>query len=107
MGNVTVPDAVHYGLGSDCSAYTAPRELIELVGLNNHVGAFYPGLFSDEARFFAEYDVGGVMVESLAGLNDSTDTTPQQIGMWLEDCIEGGPGTPFIPLSRYHPEAAT
>lgn len=38
---------------------------------------------------------------SLAGLNDESKITPQQIGAYLETVIEGGPDTPFKPLTDY------
>lgn len=38
---------------------------------------------------------------SLAGINDHTIATPQEIREYLESVIEGGPNTPFEPLLEY------
>ena len=65
------------------------------------------GMVSERGDFIdtTSYEMGGDKeVYTLVGLNDTTSCSPQEIGMWLEDCVEGGPGTPFIHLDQY-PEA--
>lgn len=72
----------------------APLELQEILGLWTRTGANPSG----------KPLVGFGGRSSLAGANDSTDATPQDIGRYLLSVIDGGPDTPFRPLSDY-PEA--
>jgi len=68
---------------------TAPEEFQYKVGLKNSVGGIVGSFILD------------TYTTTLTGLNDSTDTTPQEIGDYLESVIEGGYDTPFIPLTDY------
>ena len=83
-------------------AYTAPTQLIDLLGLSDSGGRFIASPSSNE--YMHSYEFNGVNIDCLTALNDSTSCTPQQIGMWLEDCVEGGPGTPFWSLNTYPEE---
>jgi hypothetical protein len=73
----------------------APEKLVELVGLWNDIGAT-----SDEETSLRGYP----SLISLIAMNDQTTDTPQCIGKYLQSVIEGGPDTPFRPLTAY-PEA--
>lgn len=79
----------------------APGELMYLVGLDSSSGLPYGG-----AGCLSYRDREGCSYESLVEINDGSNATPKQIGAYLESVIEGGEGTPFIPLSEY-PEAST
>ena len=88
-----------YGTGAGAvfggESAVAPIEFVDAVGLTGNVG-----IFDTEDRY--EYIMcDGVEIDSLAELNDITDWTPQQIGELLENMIEGGEGTPFVPLDHY------
>ena len=64
----------------------ASKSLIEKLGLFNEHGAF--GDFAESAN-------------SLMHLNDYEKLSPQQIGRYLLENIEGGENTPFISLNTY------
>lgn len=61
------------------------------------------GLWSPAGSLFMNDTINfhGHQLVSLAGMNDTTNLTSQQIGEYLETVIEGGPATPFRPLSDY------
>lgn len=63
---------------------TAPDTLIKLIGLNDKWGSFYKD--------------GGVQ-DCLSNMNDFTEMTPQEIGVYLESVIMGGPETPWKAIS--------
>lgn len=65
----------------------APPSFVNLVGLTTKSGQFLDGKVMDKA--------------CLADLNDHTYTSPQEIGKMMENWIEGGVGTPFLPLSEF------
>jgi hypothetical protein len=67
--------------------YTTPLSVIDALGLWGSCGE----LNDTSARV-----PGGQ--GSLAGWNDDTDTTPQEIGAYLETVIMGGDDTPFRPI---------
>ena len=66
----------------------APDELIAAVGLRCSTG--YLG---------KTIQWRGYTFNSLTELNDNTDATPAEIADFLEETIEGGEGSPFLPLS--------
>lgn len=71
----------------------APVSLKQKLGLYDRQGGnLLYDLFSIEP--YAEQ-------RSLSEFNDYTAITPQEIGAYLETVIEGGPKTPFRPLSEY------
>lgn len=80
-----------YGDGyDDC---VAPQELIQLVGLHYSEGNPL------ESNGMV---INGSTYGCLTAANDSPDgLRPKQIGEYLLSVIEGGPSTPFIPLSEY------
>lgn len=72
------------GFEYDGADQVAPESFIKMVGLYSEDGKLmgHPG--------------------SLAGMNDGTDMTPQQIGAWIEARITGEEtDSPFRPLSGY------
>ena len=71
--------------GDNVEGSVAPPEFIEMVGLYDEVGLIG----------------GGDGYENLAEMNDEENTTPQEIGQFLLDRIEGGLETPFKSLSKY------
>lgn len=83
------------------SVHIAPVSLITKLGLTNEVGSIENIDTSNVVH------VEGVVISkdihSLAYMNDKTDMTTQQIGEWLSqpEIIEGGVGTPYLPLSDY------
>ena len=74
--------------GEEHNTNVAPSELIELLGLGDDCGVI-------------KEDEHGFILESLTMLNDQTSTSIQEIGKLIEGWVEGGEGTPFIPLSDY------
>lgn len=56
---------------------------------------FRDGTFVDEVGATMFVDFSEKRFSSLAGLNDLSMTSPQEIGAWLEKNILGGPGTPW------------
>ena len=80
-------DLVSYGK-ENCRG-TAPIELMDLLGLYDIWGGCAP---------IGELVPG---IRALTVLNDNTELTTQEIGKLIEGWIEGGPSTPFKPLSSY------
>ena len=78
-----------YAYGEEEAQVCPPKEFAEAVGLWSRDGCAKS--LQDLIR----------EKESLAELNDETDITPQEIGAYLESVVEGGPDTPFRPLSDY------
>lgn len=75
----------------DGSTGVAPASFISALGLNEPTGNTMSGPYLKGTKSYA-----------LVELNDETDATPQDIGKIMEEYwIEGGPGTPFIPLTDY------
>ena len=71
-------------------AGVAPNGLLVLVGLYSPTGSTWTlGKLVNQS------------CHSLAELNDQTTYSPQQIGSYLESVIEGGPNTPWKPLTDY------
>lgn len=68
----------------------APKFLIEKVGLYDRRGSAYGSEVLE-----------GTAYGTLASWNDHSTVTPQEIGAYLEKHIEGGPNTPWYPLSDY------
>lgn len=76
--------------GAEYSDATAPKELIELLGLNDTCGGTKePDDYLIKSQRY------------LTNLNDVLEMKPQEIGKLIEGWIEGGKGTPFIPLDSY------
>lgn len=65
-----------------------PVEIQKMLGLNERSGMAYEGKLTPG---FTE----------LTLINDRSKTRPQEIGKMLEGMIEGGPNTPFFPLTNY------
>jgi hypothetical protein len=66
----------------------------------NMLGLVHPdGLIHPDSSPNAEYCNTGMRY--LTTLNDDTQMRPQEIGKMLAGMIEGGPGTPFHPLTDY------
>lgn len=80
--------------GVEQHAGVAPKELIKILGL-----------YYANGSSFNEFEIAKGR-SSLAGINDHTELTTQQIGQLILDkgWIEGGEDTPFKPLEDY-PEA--
>ena len=87
-----------------------PDSFVEKVGLYNRhghirlVGIYkrYGHIRLDKESIKVngnKYTVGNTV--SLSDLNDDTDITPQEIGLYLESVIDGGDDSPFKPLSEY------
>lgn len=72
-----------------------PPEFVELVGLYSRTGSTQSGVP------FADNHDGHRKIDSLSRWNDNTLVMPQEIGAYLETVIEGGPDTPFKPLSDF------
>lgn len=85
-------EQIHYA--SDF-AY-APLEAMRLLGLLTEDGRVF-GELPEEMLFASE----GPPTLTLAGLNDDIGWLPQKIGEMLETMVEGGPGTPYFPLTAY------
>lgn len=80
------------GPGFKDEIYNAPRELIIDVGISSN----------NASRIDANSGLGPWKdCRNLAEVNDNTDATSQDIGAYLRTVIEGGPDTPFRPLSEY------
>jgi len=85
-------DQVHY----DGDFAYAPQEAMRLLGL-----------ITEDGRVFSELPDAMIKAETgrpnhtLAGLNDERCWLPQKIGALLETMVEGGPGTPYFPLTAY------
>lgn len=81
--------------GRQQNRHYAPSELVTALGLKNHTGSVS-----------ADFDINTSKplpsgFSSLSNWNDGSDVTPQEIGVYLASVIEGGDGTPLIPLSEY------
>jgi hypothetical protein len=63
----------------DCTAL-APAEFINAVGLYDESGRF---------AYNEALNIQGKNIRTLAGMNDKTTMTPQEIGAWLEERITG------------------
>ena len=87
----------------DFSFSIAPKSLIKDVGL------YYPNGETKNSEPLALSNVKSDVYddyESLADANDSADyTTPLFMAKYLESVIEGGPGTPWRPLTSYRKES--
>jgi hypothetical protein len=99
----TYVTSFEYGDGR--ATYSAPSELVDLVGLWD----------SDGMTEGEDLVIDGLNFSSLASANDADrhyafetgvesreiNITPQMIGTYLLTVIEGGDDTPFRPLSEY------
>jgi len=105
-------------LGHACHTLAVPREVRLFGGVDQvHYGgdfAYAPqeamrllGLITEDGRVFSELPDAMIKAETgranhtLAGLNDERCWLPQKIGALLETMVEGGPGTPYFPLTAY------
>lgn len=79
-----------YGKGRELSV--APIELQQSLGLYSNVGNRLDG---------KHIVIGPYSRPSLTTMNDITWATPQEIGAYLEKVIQGGPDTPWKPLTEY------
>lgn len=80
----------------DGSLDIAPDSFIEMVGLWDDTGSTNLGT---AIEVFKKSD--GHIYTDLAGVNDDTNASPNRIGKYLLSVIEGGPETPFRPLTNY------
>jgi len=86
-----------FAYGEDQENNCAPEEFVDLVGL-----------YTDNGRVDNLGEcLDGWDHESLVEVNDNTDATPQEIGKYLLSVIDGGPHTPFRPLSDYPKQLET
>lgn len=76
------------GVTYDGEVNVAPASFIEAVGLWDSIGVI---------ENTSEWAVS----QSLARLNDEYGRSPQEIGEYLAEVIEGGVDTPFKPLDDY------
>lgn len=84
----------HWLYGREGNGGYAPTELMDAVGLyNSHAG-------THDGTVIASTEEDGT-IRSLSNWNDNTNIEPAEIGAYLESVIEGGPSTPFKPLSEY------
>jgi hypothetical protein len=98
-------DNACFEYGDEDAAFSAPSELVDLVGLWD----------SDGMTEGEDLVINGLNFSSLASANDADrhyafetgvesseiNITPQMIGTYLLTVIEGGDDTPFKPLSEY------
>lgn len=84
-------DTVYY---QETSTYM-PKWAVEALGLHDFRGCIPE---TPENTPMARHDRFGDPIEGLSHLNDATDTTPQQIGAYLETVIMGGMDTPWRAL---------
>lgn len=85
-----------FDYGKENYHQTAPDEFVEAVGLYNDHGQTL-----DDSPIKVNLKQSMENLITLADINDNTDATPQEIGKYLESVIEGGPHTPFKPLTDY------
>ena len=67
-----------------------PESATELIGLYSRLGGSPTGLI-----IYGQYYL------TLATMNDTSTTSPQKIGEYLESVIKGGPNTPWKSLDEY------
>ncbi len=79
-----------YVYGKENNSAYAPPELVLRVGLYTNQG-------DSKQRAV----LGNTKFNSLLDWNDCSDSTPQEIGNYLESVIEGGPHTPWKSLNDY------
>lgn len=80
-----------YAYGEERASKVAPLELMQGVGLYDNRGVIP-----------SEVPIPGTdRITSLTRLNDATEWSPQRIGEYLENHIEGGPYTPFKSIEEY------
>lgn len=77
----------------------APASLIEKIGLyacdgKNDFGSVIFEITDENSLYHGKY-------RTLSDLNDTSNMSTQAIGRYLESVIEGGPDTPWKPLSDY------
>lgn len=79
----------------------APDEVVGALGLYHNSGTIPDGVMyvDSEGNIFQNEVVDTISCDSLVSANDETSATHYQIGAYLESVIEGGPNTPFRPLS--------
>lgn len=80
--------------GNAQDIHYAPKELRVALGLKDHAGSAEPSDKDNPKLLPSGFS-------SLSNWNDGSNVTPQEIGTYLASVIEGGEGTPFIPLSEY------
>ena len=83
--------------GEQAVSSHAPTEVVISLGLNSAYG---------QVKARSAGKTGSIVYKdrrysSLAGLNDTTDVTPQEVGKYLLSVIEGGPNTPWHALDTY------
>lgn len=104
-------------LGHACHVLGVPRRVVlngdwksvyyaEQHGYAPKVTQRLLGLCTEDARVFGnlpEFMVTecGYACTTFAHLNDVKRWTPQKIGELLETMVDGGPGTPYFPLTAY------
>jgi len=99
----TVRDGGRVAYDGDC--FVAPHAAMVRLGLNSDMGAIagevgHFGFGFEEGKIFVVEKERG-LASTLAGLNDGTKATPQNIAEYLESVIEGGEKTPWRALSSY------
>ena len=67
-----------------------PESAMQLIGLYSHAGGSPTGLI-----------IYGQYYHTLVTINDTSTTSPQKIGEYLESVIKGGPNTPWKSLDEY------
>ncbi len=98
LSKTTENDRIYYFDGKFSSKFTMPGKSYESLGLVNEAG----GVFRPNKRFANHLKGLSMQFVNLANWNDHISRpTPQDIGDYLQSVIEGGPGTPFIPLDNY------
>lgn len=116
-------DEAKFSFGRQEDTQAAPKELIYLLGLHAEMGewevpadesfwdieednSIFENYFAKISKLKLSKKKIDLLREcnSLADLNDETDFTPRQIGIYLQSVIEGGKDTPFKPLSDYPEE---
>lgn len=101
--HVLIPELRRTSSGLDAKVFYgtewayAPAKIVGMLGLYSQSGEI-------KGSVTPLFNIIGATCPNLAEYNDCTDITPQQIGSYLESVIEGGPDTPFEPLSNYATE---
>jgi hypothetical protein len=82
----------------DFSRSLAPESFIDKVGLNESDGMFdKPLFFNKKTRIVQTTPTANtIKIESLTDLNDNTDATPKEIGLFILSKVKTDKNSPFV-----------
>jgi hypothetical protein len=82
----------------DFSISLAPESFIDKVGLNEANGVFDKTLFFNTKTRVVQTTptANTVKIDSLTDLNDSTDATPKEIGLFILSKVKTDKNSPFV-----------